>query len=155
MVQKTRSHVVDGRAHIVCPKCGKGMYGKVNKKTKSRSIVRCSACSGKFEVQLDYRQQYRKSASFAGNGTCARIGSFPVTIENMSKTGVRFQVCKRKCNLHIGETVSLRFQLDDRNCSDIQVSVKICNSNGTMYGGVFMEEYLSVKVNKAIGFWLL
>ncbi len=147
-------HVVDGKVHIVCPECAKGMECKVKNRAKSCGIVCCPTCASKFTVQLDYRQQYRKPSSFSGNGACERVGSFPVTIENMSRNGTRFQICKSGCSLHVGETVSLRFQLNDKNNSDIQVVVKICNSDGNMYGGTFEEKYLSSHVNKAIGFWL-
>lgn len=147
-------HVVDGGVHITCPFCNKNMNGKVKKRKNTCVVVRCLACEDAFSVQLDYRQQYRKSTQFSGNGSCERMGYFPVTIDNVSKTGIKFQVCKSKCDLHIDETVSLRFQLDDKNNTDIQVSVKICHSDGTMYGGAFIEKYLSPKISKAIGFWL-
>lgn len=109
----------DDQTFIVCPVCGfsKGLnIGQFRHRQRVLKI-KCT-CGNRFEIELEFRQHFRKSTSL--NGYIKTNGAFgwPVKVINLSLGGVCLEFFSEPA-LKVGDRGNLRFKLDNRKESEI------------------------------------
>lgn len=140
-------------ATIVCSSCGK------RKKVVAQQYmsqykpvqVKCT-CGFIFPIAFEKRKHYRKVVRIQGEytvieGSNDRGG---MTILDISRTGVSFETHGDHF-LRAGQTVKLRFVLDDADKSLISKSAEIRNVDGRRVGASFTERDFP----KALAFYLM
>lgn len=140
-------------ATIVCPSCRKAKNIHTSQVQASHRAfkVRCS-CNTTFRVQLDSRKHYRKPVNLPGNYKIIRggFGGGVMHVHNISMGGVGFTVSGAH-QLKPGQTVTLDFQLTDKNKTQLSKKVLVKSVNGNNIGSEFSRDQI---INKALGFFL-
>jgi hypothetical protein len=116
----------NNQAIIICQKCGinKNLNVKKFKDTHKRLKAKCR-CGEVFRLTLDFRRHYRKNVRLAGEYFAQEKGEKgEILIEDISMTGINFAALKPH-NLSIGDTVELKFTLDNSMRTRVQEPVKI------------------------------
>ena len=154
-------------ATLVCPKCGfdkiidASKYVDMTKEIKLR--IRCR-CKNSYIAILERRKSHRKETDLYGTFVSTRIpGTFKVekdglfgevTIVNLSRGGLRFQVSGRNpCAPE--DTIQIEFHLDDMNRSRIQKRAVVKSVMESEVGAQFSTVDPTDSSDVAIGFYLL
>jgi len=124
----------DGVVTFICPKCGASRRDIVEQyKDQTRSIKIECKCAHVCEVQLEFRQSFRKETSLHGIyfRTSHPDDLKEMTISNLTFWGCKFETMKA-CTLALGEGIGLEFVLDNQDRSKIKrkavvVDVKGCH----------------------------
>lgn len=148
-------------ATVICPNCNLSKtadvstYKDINK--QARINVKCK-CGHSFSVMLDRRESYRKDIELPGNyiymsseGTTEKGTLF---VKDISRTGLKFKL-KVDPKFSVGENISIKFQLDNKQKTLIKKEVvikKIFKSK--IIGSEFCSISPSDPNDKAIGFYL-
>lgn len=144
---------------ISCPGCGNNRLVSVAKfqGKKNRIRIKCS-CAETFEVELDFRKDFRKSVSLEGSFKIlglrkdfSRSTAGVVMIKNISRGGVGFEV-RGMHSIELGDTLELQFLLDDSKRTKIVKEVVVVSVNGDNIGSRYANrEY----IEKGLGFYLM
>ena len=146
---------VDGKVTLICPACS------VPKSTSVASFkgkchflkVRCP-CGNVFRVQLDFRQQHRKTTDLQGVYVCVKppgLGGGRMTVKDISRGGVGIEVIESH-NLQVGCILEITFNLDDRKKTQIKKKTVVRSITDNFIGCQFTDEEL---YEKEIGFYLI
>ncbi|MBU0483319.1 MAG: PilZ domain-containing protein [Proteobacteria bacterium] len=144
----------DNTAVITCPACEKVKSIQVQqfKGTKHILNARCS-CQQVFPVRLEFRKAYRKEIQLGGDYVYwpSRNPRGKMRVLNVSITGIGMSVAGFH-NIKVGHELEVKFNLDDKNNSEICRKVVVRLIEGNYIGCEFME---SAKNDKALGFYLM
>ncbi len=142
-------------ATFICPKCERAKSVDVSPYKDAQKAVRVKAkcsCGHHYSVLLERRKYYRKSTSLPGTYMMGK-GSYPMTVKDISRTGVKFNV-KPPIRFKAGEELVLEFVLDDAHRSRIRQRVRVRSISGETVGAEFTVLDPSDFDYKAIGFYL-
>ena len=142
----------NNEATIVCHSCGKwkttnvARYVNLNKPIK----IKCS-CKAVFSVTFEKRGCYRKKVDLYG--TCFKHdkGEEHIFIQNISRDGLGFTI--NRGTVRIGDTLSVKFVLDDNARSTISEDVVVRSVKDRIIGVEFVNPCEHTK--KMLGFYLL
>jgi uncharacterized Zn finger protein len=152
----TTVHVIDNKFVVItCPFCGimKKVVADKYKNIKHRVTVRCK-CDSRFNVQFNFRKNYRKSVKIAGEFVTLspKMSTKRVmTIYDLSITGLRFKMIDNVV-VNKGDELLINFELDDAKRSFIRKKVVVQFTNDNLIGCEFTELAL---YEKELGFYLL
>lgn len=144
---------INKTATIVCPACGatKNINTQQLKGSGNTFKVRCR-CNVIFDVQIDFRQTYRKQVNLTGTYILLRDGQGggDIHIRNISTGGIGFTVSGTH-QLKKGQVLGIEFQLNDKNQTTIRKKTVIVSVNKNQIGCRFSA---SEETGKALGFFL-
>ncbi|MEJ2658540.1 MAG: PilZ domain-containing protein [Desulfobacterales bacterium] len=129
------------RVTIICPQCGieKNMDVANFKDTHKKLKAKCR-CGEVFHFYLEFRKTYRKHFRLAGEYFVREkdeIGE--MLIEEISGTGIRF-ACLKPHNIAKGDTVELKFNLDNPKRTEIKELVKIIWTKDRNVGAQYIDQ---------------
>ncbi len=150
------AHILkDDFAVICCPFCGlrKRVPAHKFRNTKHKITVRCQ-CKKRFEVQFNFRKNYRKNIAI--DGVFMTVSSDVPTermmhISDLSRTGLYFKMIDTVV-VKQGDELVVRFNLDDTRQALIEKRVVVKLINDNFLGCEFTELDL---YEKELGFYLL
>ena len=127
---------------FTCPYCQKTHRVSVAKQkgTKHKLIVKCT-CQEKIEVNLNFRQFYRKPAKLIGevlNVSSGKGNWYAMTVVDLSMSGLKFKVIGPK-NIRKGDRLHVRFTLDDQQANVIDKEARVIEVRDDYYGCEFLN----------------
>ena len=128
---------------IICPKCGfaKQIDTTNFKDTQKKLKAKCK-CGEVFKFTIEFRKQYRKNVKLPGEYITSESGEKgEIILENLSLGGIQFETV-RKHQISTGDTMDLKFRLDNPSRTEIQRTVKIIWVNGHNVGAQYIEPKL-------------
>jgi hypothetical protein len=142
----------NNNVEISCPECNakKRIDVSAFKNNFKLIEVKCQ-CDTRFKCSIEFRRSYRVQVSLAGRYERLKnqkIGD--MLVESLSIIGVGF--VNMSCHLlEIGENLELKFQLDDKNRTEIRRKVKIISIERGYIGTEFIDKNC---YDAALGFYL-
>jgi hypothetical protein len=157
-VAKAKVHVGQANtALLVCPHCGSSKTVDVKKYRDSKGPlkVRCT-CDSTFEVLLEFRQTHRKETHLPGYYCkLPRRGRWEeMAVDNISFSGLGFLTLEPP-HVKVGDTVRVKFRLDDKKRSPIEKEVEVREVKDTHVGCSFTRALEFGQVDSALGFYLM
>ncbi len=138
---------------IVCPACGvtKNINTQQLKGGRNPIKIRCR-CNVVFDVQIDFRRNYRKPVNLPGTYTILRDGQGGgvIHIRNISTGGIGFTVSGIH-QLKKGQLIGVEFQLNDKKQTALRKKAVVVSVNTNQIGCQFSA---SEETGKALGFFL-
>ena len=145
----------DNTAVLKCPHCGTARTVNVAKLDNRRGPlkVRCT-CRSAFRVWFEARKSYRKETCL--HGDYAKLPAegeewTRMVVRNISITGVGFETFA-KHNLNKGDTVQVKFILDDKTQSEVKKKAIVKVVKDKFIGCEFTDHD---QHDKALGFYLM
>lgn len=157
---ETQSHDIaraclshSGRATVRCPFCNKRYCASVPKHLQNKPLRAKCECGNSFAVLFDSRDYYRKEVRLPGEYSNA-VGQMDlVTVTSLSFNGAGLETRHSRHFVTMGETIQLRFQLDDSQSTWINVKGIVKRINGKQLGVQFTG--LHGHEQKCLGFYLM
>ena len=131
----------NNRARINCHKCGINNNLDVTKfkDTHKRLKAKCR-CGEVFRLTLDFRKHYRKNVQLAGEYFVQeKDEKDDILIKDISITGINFTTFKPH-NFSKGDTVELKFTLDNPMRTRVQELVKIIRTIDRNVGARYINQ---------------
>lgn len=130
---------IKGLAQLVCPHCFKSNSANVEKYLgRSEPLrVKCK-CKNTYKVNLEFRKCHRKAVLLEGTyfiGKVEKIGG-PVLVNDLSETGVRFQV-QGMHSIKIGDKGTISITLDDKKRTKLEKEIEVRSIHGDQIGCEF------------------
>ena len=127
---------------FTCPYCQKTHRVSVakHKGTKHTLIVKCT-CQEKIEVNLNFRQFYRKPVKLAGevlNVSSGKRNWCAMTVVDLSMSGLKFKIPGHQ-NIREGHRLQVRFTLDDQQANVIDKEARVVAVRDDTYGCEFLN----------------
>ncbi len=144
---------LSGRAAVRCPFCDKGHYIAVPKHLHNKPVRAKCECGKSFPVVFDSREYHRKEVRLPGEYWNA-FGELDIMIvTSLSITGVGFQAGRSTPFVTIGETIQLKFLLDDGHETWVEAKAIVRrvdrNGIGVEFAGLDRHQ------QKCLGFYLM
>ena len=142
MTQETTQQNLN-EAEITCPECKKTWTLNVAqyRSTKRRIKAKCG-CNCVFDItdySLDMRRFYRKKTNLKGSYSNVGMDKTGfMRVKNVSYSGISFEL-EKEADIAIGDTLGVRFVLDDEQRSEIHRAVKIKTINNNLIGAEFAD----------------
>jgi transcription elongation factor Elf1 len=136
MSVKTLSVNAKGMVSLNCPFCGDSSIKQANSLPNSSQptgiSVSCSSCGKTFEIQIDFRQFFRKITSFDGfYSKLVPPGVFEkMTVVDLSLGGCSF-IAPGRHSLNPGDRIKLVLKLDDDKHTKIERDATVRVVKGT------------------------
>ena len=133
----------DGTTPITCPNCQKYRHVDVSALLDIHRPLKVHCNCGKlFPVVIDTRAFYRKltqlTGAFAMFDTVDIMGYGPLTVEDLSFTGLKFRT-RMPHTIRVGEVVKVKFALDTVHASEIQKSILVRHKQDRLIGAEFCD----------------
>ncbi len=142
-----------GRTTVSCPFCKKRHYTAVPKHLHNKPVRAKCECGKSFPVLFDSRGYYRKEVRLTGEYWNAFGEKDLMTVTSLSLTGAGLSTVRSTPIVKKGETVQLRFLLDDKRGTWIKAKAIVHRVAGDQLGVEFVG--LQVHEQKCIGFYLM
>lgn len=144
----------DGHTTLVCPECRavKSISAVQYRGWLHNLKVRCS-CSQVFEVNLDFRQTFRRTTNLTGTYTlfAPASGAGTAQIRDLSLSGASFIISSGAQGLEAGSRGRLEFTLDDKKKTRLIREFVIQYIKGRTVGCSFRKDQA---FDKELGFYL-
>ena len=144
----------DGKVTFICPKCGESRRESVEQyKGQTRAIKIECKCTNVCEVQLEFRQSFRKETSLEGIyfRTSYSYDWGKMIVSDLSLGGCGFEKMKT-CTLVLGEEIRVEFVLDDHRSSTIKKKAVVWHVKERHGGCKFSDPPGSI--DSELGFYL-
>ena len=143
---------LSGETTIKCPFCEKHHCTAVPKYLRNRPVrVKCE-CGKSFPVLFDGRKHRRREVWLSGEYWDQSGEKDLMTVMSLSATGVGFKVSRSKPLISRGETIQIRFILNNGYGTYITTQVIVRGLNRNRISGEFIG--LDENQRKFIGFYL-
>jgi hypothetical protein len=147
------------QAVIRCSNCGKTKTVDVESIRHIRKPIRVKCgCACVFNVVLEERKYYRKETTLSG--VCSKGGQngspFPITVENLSRSGVGFVVYDKGVTVNgiqQNDTLNIEFRLDNKTKALIRSKIIVRFIRDNYVGAEFC--CLDEHAKKELGFYLM
>jgi PilZ domain-containing protein len=143
-----------------CPQCNKAKNVDVSRYKDIRQVVRIKVkcpCGHSYRVVLERRKHYRKDVNFPGTYTYVlpdyREDKGGITVKDLSRSGVKIKLNVKK-DFKIGDSLSLEFNINDKQRSLIKKEAVIKKISDLYLGVEFISIDSSDPSDKAIGFYM-
>ncbi len=130
-------------AEITCPECRttRTLNVAILRSSKKRLKAKCG-CGCVFDMSdfsLDMRKFYRKRTNLRGSYSSINMNKTGfMRVKNVSYTGVSFEL-EKKAAIEIGDTLGVRFVLDDDQKTEIHRAVVVKNVRDKLIGAEFSD----------------
>jgi len=144
---------VKDQVTIICPACHakKSLDATPYKDSRSAMKVKC-VCSETFRCAFEFRKHFRKKVRLEGTYFDLKTKETgAVSIDNLSIEGVGFNTLNDKHSIEHGNVLTLRFNLDNKQQTEVERTIKITSVRGVSIGGMFFGSAR----NKTVGFYLM
>ncbi|MCF8026024.1 MAG: PilZ domain-containing protein [Desulfobacteraceae bacterium] len=141
---------------VSCPRCKKGRDIHAARFKGHRDIrIKCP-CGNAWQVQVEYRREYRKKTELKGSYKALPKDGKPgdagrMKVVDLSRRGVRMQISNLPYGLDVGDRLNIEFKLDDANQSTIRREVVVKNLHPPYVGAVFHNPPVEDNI---LGFYL-
>ena len=131
------------KAEIICPQCYKSWTLNVAKfrSSKKRIKAKCG-CGCVFDISdysFDMRKFYRKKTNLRGAYSSVTVDKTGfMRVRNVSYSGISFEL-EEEAEIEPGDTLGVRFVLDDDNKSEIRRAVVVRSVRGKLIGAEFAD----------------
>ena len=144
---------LSGETTIKCPFCEKHHHTAVPKYLRNRPVRMKCECGKSFPVLFDSRKHRRREVWLPGEYWDLSSEKDLMTVTSLSATGVGFKASRSKPLISIGETIQIRFFLNDgySTCITTQVIVRGLDRNRISVEFIGLDE----NQRKFIGFYLV
>lgn len=127
---------------FTCPYCQKTHRVSVarHKGLKHKLTTKCT-CQKQFQVELNFRQFYRKDVNLMGEVINVSTGSsnwYAMTVVDISMSGLKFKVIGPK-DIENGHRLHVKFTLDDQQANSIDKEVRVVDIRDDHYGCEFLN----------------
>ena len=138
---------------LMCLKCGNSRQVSIASLPPGDNMYRIKCkCGEAYSVAFDRRRFIRRKTDLRGvYFTESRMKDELIEISNVSMTGLCF-VKNDKCDLRMGQIITLNFVLDNVNKDTVECKAIIRQIQGERIGVEFMN--LSPGAQRTIGFYL-
>jgi len=143
---------LSGGTTIKCPFCDNHHYIVVPKYLRNRPVRLKCECGKSFPVLFDGRKHRRREVWLPGEYWDLSGEKDLMTVTSLSATGVGFKVSRSKPLMSRGETIQIRFTLNDGYGTYITTQVIVRGLNRNRISGEFIG--LDENQRKFIGFYL-
>jgi len=143
---------LSGETTIKCPFCEKHHYTAVPKYLRNRPVRLKCECGKSFPVLFDSRKHRRREVWLSGEYWDQSGEKDLMTVMSLSVTGVGFKVSQSKPLISRGETIQIRFILNNGYGTYITTQVIVRGLNRNRISGEFIG--LDENQRKFIGFYL-
>jgi len=157
----TQKIFIGDKSHAVirCSNCGKTKTVDVESIRHIRKPIRVKCgCACVFNVVLEERKYYRKATTLSG--VCSKGGQsgspFPITVENVSRSGVGFVVDAKGVavnGIKENDTLNIEFRLDNNARTLIRSKITVRFIRNNYVGAEFC--CLDEHAKKELGFYLM
>lgn len=147
----------DNQATFVCPECQRSSVRDVSQYTHIDKAVRVKCqceCGHSYFVSLERRKHYRKEISLPGIFKSQAIGRGQMTIKDISRFGLKFEVKSGRCP-YLDEVVIVEFYLDDSHNTFISKEAVIKKVHNMTVGAEFCSINSSNQADRRLGFYLM
>jgi len=144
MAGRKRAFVTGERtAEFVCTICGQTvsfpLAERIRTSTPVRMRCRCE-CGASHVVYVEKRISGRKAVTIPGWFSCGNGGA-PMTVRNLSRTGLMFEV-EELSGIELGQRVVVRFDLTTVETTHVEKDVTVrCTSEHNVGGEFSSGEY--------------
>jgi len=148
------------KATIICPECNlstttdASQYKKINKEVRLK--INCT-CGHSYSIFLERRKQFRRETNLPGKyilRSSSRTEKKGIlTVRNISRSGLKLEI-KIMPSIKIGSSISVEFNLDDKNETLIKKDVIVKMIIEPVLGTEFSSFDPSDPGDKALGFYL-
>lgn len=123
------------QAEVTCPFCTEtGKTPSLN--GRSKGLLICGKCQERFVILINQRKYFRKNCEISGSVIDRTVSnSIPMTIKDISRTGLRFALPSGKEILKIGREYEVQMVLGRKN---IVTRIRILRHYRSEYGGCFV-----------------
>jgi hypothetical protein len=130
-------------AEITCPECQTTRTINVaqlrSSKKRIKAKCRCGCIFDMSDVSLDMRKFYRKKTNLRGSYSNVNMNKTGfMRVKNVSYTGVSFEI-EKKAEIEVGDTLGVRFVLDDGQKTEINRAVVVKNIRDKLIGAEFSD----------------
>jgi hypothetical protein len=127
---------------VTCPHCQRTHRIPVaaQKGLNNKLVGNCN-CLNSFEVNLNFRQFYRKEVNLVGKMQNISTGSedwHAMVVADLSLSGLRFKATG-PIDIKIEHRLCVRFTLDDQQANEIEKEARVAYINGDYYGCEFLN----------------
>lgn len=147
-----------GNAIVRCPECGAGKSFSVERfKGKTHKLKLRCPCDNLFNVELEFRQSYRKETKLSGSyavlisGGAGNGKHLEMYVDDLSVSGIGLTTVGPH-GIKLGSKMMVEFVLDDSKRSVVKKQVVVRRVNNTHIGCEFVGEGDS---DKTLGFYLM
>ncbi|MCZ6875791.1 MAG: PilZ domain-containing protein [bacterium] len=128
---------------ITCPECKTTRTINVAKYRSSRRRIKakcgCGCIFDMSDISADMRKFYRKKANLRGSYSNINMNKTGfMRVKDVSYTGISFEL-EKKDDLIAGDTLGVRFVLDDERKTEIHRAVVVKNVRGKLIGVEFCD----------------
>jgi hypothetical protein len=149
------------RGTLLCEQCATiKVITITNFKNIGRALkVKCG-CGHVFLISIEVRKFYRKQARLAGEymkidaETAKELEKGRMTVEDLSRTGLGFRTMS-KHNLHVHDSIHVRFYLDDAQHSEVSKSAVVKRVDDYTVGAEFLDFDAYNDTNRRLGLYLM
>jgi hypothetical protein len=142
-----------GTTTVKCPLCEKRHYTRVPERFHNKSVRAKCECGESFPVLFDSRKYFRKEVRLLGEYWGASGMQGLMTIKTLSICGAGFETRRGNISLNEGETIQIKFLLDNSDRKWITLKAVVKRVKGNQVGVEFTE--LNDHERKCIGFYLM
>lgn len=130
-------------AEITCPECHITRTLNVAKLRSSKKRIKakcgCGCVFDMSDFSLDLRKFYRKKTNLRGSYSNINMNKTGfMRVKNVSYSGISFEL-EKKDEIAIGDTLGVRFVLDDDQKSEIHRAVRVKNVRDKLIGAEFSD----------------
>ncbi len=142
-----------GTTTVKCPLCKKGHHTKVPEHFHNKPVRAKCECGKSFSVLFDSRKYFRKEVRLLGEYWSASGVQDLMTVKTLSVCGAGFEARRRNLLVHEGETIQMKFLLNNNDRNWIKLKAVVKRVKGNQIGVEFIE--LNEHQRKCIGFYLM
>ena len=142
----------DGLAAITCPNCGITREVPVGDYCGKRNTIRVRCrCKQTFNVELEFRQFYRKPTNLYGfYEILSDKSGGRAAIKDLSRNGMGFMVSGVH-NVRVGQRILVNFALDNKNSTPLNKAAVVRSVDQNRIGCEFKKDQA---FEKDLGFYL-
>jgi hypothetical protein len=142
-----------GRTSVKCPFCKKHHDVSVPEGLRNKPVRAKCECGRSFPVLFDGRGHFRKEVRLPGEYWNTSGEKDLMTVTTVSATGAGFDAARSKPFVALGETVQVRFMLNDNHNTWITAKAIIKRVHRNRIGIEFIG--LDCHQQKCLGFYLM
>ena len=142
-----------GTTTVKCPLCKKCHYTTVPEHFHNKPVWAKCKCGKSFPVLFDSRKYFRKEVRLLGEYWDTSGAQDLMTVTTLSIRGAGFETRRRNLLVHEGETIQIKFLLNNNDRNWIKLKAIVKRVKGNQVGVEFIE--LNEHQRKCIGFYLM
>lgn len=143
----------EGKCLFSCAYCGRQRIVTVPREFLNKTARILCYCKHSIPVLFVGRSYYRKNVNLPGELRDIEGFKRIIVVKSISESGIGISLGGSKHYIKVGDLLRVRFQLDDKALTMLDVSVIVRRVDGGTAGCEF--QYLEMNDKKLIGFYMM